>query len=62
MPGIMTHAACAFRPNFGPGREEGTFRRHMLLPDGTWRDSVYFSVIRPEWPEVKARLTSLRVR
>ena len=42
--------------------EEGTFRRHMLLSDGTWRDSVYFSVIRPEWPEVKARLTSLRVR
>src|SRR5262249_20627037 len=32
--------------------EEGTLRRHMLLADGTWRDSVYFSVIRPEWPAV----------
>jgi RimJ/RimL family protein N-acetyltransferase len=42
--------------------EEGTFRHHMLLPDGTWRDSVYFSVIRPEWPTVRARLTSLRDR
>jgi len=37
--------------------EEGTFRHHMLLPGGTWRDSVYFSVIRPEWPAVKERLT-----
>jgi len=39
--------------------EEGTFRHHMLLPDGTWRDSVYFSVIRPEWPGVKDLLTRL---
>jgi hypothetical protein len=29
----------------------------MLLPGGTWRDSVYFTVIRPEWPAVKERLT-----
>lgn len=38
--------------------EEGTFRRHWLLPDGTWRDSVYFSVIAPEWPAVRANLTA----
>jgi RimJ/RimL family protein N-acetyltransferase len=42
--------------------EEGTLRRHILLPDGTWRDSVYFSVIRPEWAAVKERLTRLRDR
>ena len=42
--------------------EEGIFRHHMLLPDGTWRDSVYFSVIRPEWPAVRDRLTRLRDR
>jgi RimJ/RimL family protein N-acetyltransferase len=36
--------------------EEGTFRRHMLNADGTRRDSVYFSVIDEEWPEVKQRL------
>jgi len=42
--------------------EEGTFRHHMRLPGGTWRDSVYFSVIRPEWPDVKDRLTRLRDR
>lgn len=35
---------------------EGIFRRHMVLPDGHVRDTVYFSIIREEWPDVKARL------
>jgi len=35
---------------------EGVFRRHMVLPDGHVRDTVYFSIIREEWPDVKARL------
>ncbi|MEQ8826604.1 MAG: GNAT family protein, partial [Parvibaculum sp.] len=35
---------------------EGVFRRHMVLPDGHVRDTVYFSIIREEWPEVRARL------
>lgn len=37
-------------------KREGTLRRHMVLPDGRWRDSVYFSVIAEEWPDVKAGL------
>lgn len=35
---------------------EGTFRQHMVMPDGRLRDTAYFSVIRPEWPVVKAGL------
>ena len=35
---------------------EGTFRDHMVMPEGHLRSSNYYSVIRPEWPEVKARL------
>lgn len=35
---------------------EGMFRRHMLMLDGTYRDSAWFSIIKPEWPEVKAKL------
>lgn len=35
---------------------EGVFRQHMIMPDGSLRDSAYFSVISPEWPAVKARL------
>ena len=36
--------------------EEGTFRNHMIMPDGSYRHSVYFSVIDSEWPKVKAGL------
>lgn len=36
--------------------EEGTFRQHMLQPDGSSRDSVYFSIIDREWPAVRTRL------
>ena len=35
---------------------EGILRHHMLRPDGTWRDSAYFSILREEWPSVKERL------
>ncbi len=36
--------------------EEGTFRHHMRRQDGTLRDSVYFSILATEWPDVKKRL------
>jgi N-acetyltransferase len=37
-------------------KEEGTLRKHMLTWTGRQRDSVYFSILDSEWPEVKARL------
>jgi N-acetyltransferase len=37
-------------------QEEGILRRHMLNDDGSRRDSVFFSVIAEEWPDVKRRL------
>ena len=36
--------------------EEGTLRGHMWVPQGYFRDSVYFSIVASEWPAVKARL------
>jgi RimJ/RimL family protein N-acetyltransferase len=36
---------------------EGALRRHMRLPDGYVRDTVYYSILADEWPAVKARLT-----
>lgn len=36
--------------------EDGTFRNHMIQPDGSTRHSVWFSVIAEEWPAAKARL------
>jgi N-acetyltransferase len=37
-------------------KQEGIFRQHMTTWSGRLRDTVYFSVIAPEWPEVKAAL------
>lgn len=39
-------------------KEEGTLRRHVVTWTGRVRDSVYFSILDYEWPEVKARLES----
>ena len=36
--------------------EEGTLRSHMVCPGGRMRDSVYFSVIEPEWAAVRRGL------
>lgn len=35
---------------------EGVFRAHMIRPDGTRRDSAFFSVIDEQWPRVRERL------
>jgi len=35
---------------------EGVHRRHTIMPDGSNRDSAYFSIIAPEWPAVRDRL------
>jgi len=37
-------------------RFEGILRHHMKRPDGTWRDSAYFSILAEEWPTVKSGL------
>ena len=37
-------------------KEEGTLRKHGVTHTGRIRDSVYFSILDTEWPEVKAGL------
>lgn len=37
-------------------KEEGTLRKHLITWTGRVRDTVYFSILDTEWPEVKARL------
>ncbi len=41
---------------------EGTLRSHMVRRDGTRRDTVVYSILKAEWPEVKARLQLLLER
>lgn len=37
-------------------KQEGILRNHLILPSGRVRDSVIFSIIADEWPEVKESL------
>lgn len=37
---------------------EGVLRRHKRRADGTFRDSVVFSILADEWPAIRDRLTS----
>jgi RimJ/RimL family protein N-acetyltransferase len=37
-------------------KQDGILRNHQIMPDGTLRDTVVFSIIAPEWPTVKRHL------
>lgn len=39
-------------------KQEGILRNHLILPSGRIRDSVIFSIIDDEWPDVKERLAA----
>ena len=36
---------------------EGTFRNHYIMPDGSPRHSIWFSITQEDWPQVKDLLT-----
>lgn len=37
-------------------KQDGVLRNHQQLPDGSYRDTVVFSIINSEWPSVKNNL------
>lgn len=37
-------------------KQDGVLRSHSVMPDGTLRDTVVFSIIRCEWPAVRNEL------
>lgn len=41
---------------------EGTWRNHLILRDGTIRDTCYYSIIESEWPAAKRNLEWLLAR
>ena len=43
-------------------KEEGTLRRHLITWSGRVRDTVYFSILDGEWPEVRTRLEAKQKR
>jgi N-acetyltransferase len=38
------------------GVREGVLRKHMIRRDGSWRDTVVFSMTDDEWPDARKRL------
>jgi RimJ/RimL family protein N-acetyltransferase len=36
--------------------KEGVLRKHMIMPDGFVRDTVMYSIVAAEWPDVKRGL------
>ncbi|MDQ0578522.1 GNAT family N-acetyltransferase [Streptomyces rishiriensis] len=51
----LNHRSQAAIERIGAQRE-GVLRRHRRRPDGTWRDTVYFSLLAEEWPAARDRL------
>jgi RimJ/RimL family protein N-acetyltransferase len=43
-------------------KEEGVLRKHTLMWSGRYRDSIYYSILDEEWPEVKGQLERMLVR
>ena len=41
---------------------EGVLRNHMILPDGYYRHSVFYSILDTEWESVKKRLEGMLER
>ncbi len=42
--------------------KEGVLRNHMILPDGRFRHSAFYSILDTEWPEVKKKLEEMMNR
>jgi RimJ/RimL family protein N-acetyltransferase len=43
-------------------KKEGVLRNHMILPDGRFRHSVFYSVLDTEWSDVKKNLEAMMAR
>lgn len=43
-------------------QKEGILRQHRVLHDGYVRDTVMFSILDNEWPQVKQRLEGFLIK
>jgi RimJ/RimL family protein N-acetyltransferase len=57
----FNHASRAAIARLG-AKQDGVLRNHLLLPDGSRRDTVVFSILDSEWLAVKAHLRFLLER
>lgn len=52
----FNHASRAAIARLG-AKQDGVLRNHQLQPDGSYRDTVVFSILSTEWPMVRRHLT-----
>jgi RimJ/RimL family protein N-acetyltransferase len=57
----FNHASQAAIERLG-AKKDGVIRHHMMRRDGTVRDTVMYSIVRGEWPEIRAQLRYLLER
>jgi len=43
-------------------KQDGVLRQHMIMADGSYRDTVVFSILNSEWPAVKLHLRGMQER
>jgi len=43
-------------------KREGVFRNHVIMPDGSYRHSIWYSITAEDWREVKAGLEKRMAR
>jgi RimJ/RimL family protein N-acetyltransferase len=51
----FNHASRAAIARLG-AKQDGVLRNHQISPDGSYRDTVVFSILESEWPAVKQHL------
>jgi N-acetyltransferase len=51
----FNHASRAAIARLG-AKQDGVLRNHQISPDGSYRDTVVFSIIESEWPAVRQHL------
>ena len=51
----FNHASRAAILRLG-AKQDGVLRNHMKMPDGSYRDTVVFSILANEWPMVRTHL------
>jgi len=52
---ILNHVSQRAIERLG-AKKDGVLRHHMLRRDGTVRDSVVYSILKSEWPDIRAKL------
>ena len=57
----FNHASQRAIERLGATRD-GVLRHHWLRRDGTVRDTVFYSIMRGDWPEIRAQLDYLLAR